>query len=234
MNKNQKRYNIKIKNQDFDVIITKKKIKNLVVKLNEYSQIVVSCPSRISFTEALDMLFDHSDWIIKTYLKQVQNYERFEINKFLNKELIYLGGEPYNIVRDDNLNSEYIIKDKTIFYKVNVDKVISKVYEENYKIIEQVFIEVSNHFKPYINLNPILEIRKMKSRWGSCHYKSGKIVINKVLVCVPIELLRFVMIHEFTHFIQPNHSKKYYEILSKFLPNWNDYSKELKKYSFLL
>ena len=68
---------------------------------------------------------------------------------------------------------------------------------------------------------------------GSCNYNTGKIILNKMLVCLPLELINYVIIHEFTHLIYPNHSLEYYNYLKKIIPNYKNIEK-IKKYAFLL
>jgi UPF0755 protein len=59
-------------------------------------------------------------------------------------------------------------------------------------------------------------------------------VINKMLVHVPGELLHYVMIHEFTHLLYPNHGKEFHAFMKQCLPELKNYENFLKNYSFLL
>lgn len=76
---------------------------------------------------------------------------------------------------------------------------------------------------------PEIKFRKMISRWGSCHTQKGILTFNVNLMYAPIECIKYVVYHEFTHFLQPNHSNKFYDELAMVYPNWKDCRKKLKE-----
>ena len=67
---------------------------------------------------------------------------------------------------------------------------------------------------------PELRFRRMRSRWGSCQAKSGVVTFNLFLAELPVACALYVAAHEFTHFLQPNHSAAFYAELSRVLPDW--------------
>ncbi len=76
---------------------------------------------------------------------------------------------------------------------------------------------------------PEIKFRKMVSRWGSCHTKKRYLTFNTYLMYAPKRCVEYVVWHEFTHFLQPNHSKKFYDELEKVCPHWKELRKELKE-----
>ena len=76
---------------------------------------------------------------------------------------------------------------------------------------------------------PHIKFRKMVSRWGSCHPVKGIITFNTNLMYAPIECIEYVVLHEFTHFLEPNHSCRFYEELSKLCPDWKIRREKLKE-----
>lgn len=78
---------------------------------------------------------------------------------------------------------------------------------------------------------PIIKFRKMVSRWGSCNYVKGIITFNTSLMYAPYECIEYVVYHEFCHFLQSNHSKKFYDELQKVCPNHKLYRKILRNIS---
>ena len=75
---------------------------------------------------------------------------------------------------------------------------------------------------------PVIKFRKMTSRWGSCNSTKGILTFNTQLMYAPTECVEYVVWHEFTHFLQPNHSKYFYMELEKVCPRWKMLRKELK------
>lgn len=74
---------------------------------------------------------------------------------------------------------------------------------------------------------PQIKFRKMTSRWGSCMPAKGVLTFNTGLRYAPPECVRYVVLHEFTHFLQANHSKQFYAELERVCPNHKKYRKML-------
>ena len=45
----------------------------------------------------------------------------------------------------------------------------------------------------------------------------------------PLSCIEYVVTHEFVHFLQPNHSRKFYQYLSMFMPDWKERKSSLEK-----
>ena len=84
-------------------------------------------------------------------------------------------------------------------------------------------------FQKYGVSYPTIRYRSMVSRWGSCQPKRGVLTFNYALVEAPISCIEYVVVHEFTHFLQPNHSKTFYQQLAMFMPDWEERKKILEK-----
>jgi hypothetical protein len=67
----------------------------------------------------------------------------------------------------------------------------------------------------------------MKSRWGSCT-TSRNIIINAHLIKAPKKCIEYVIIHEMCHLKQPNHSKAFYNLQSKLMPDWKIWKNKLE------
>ena len=76
---------------------------------------------------------------------------------------------------------------------------------------------------------PTLSIRNMTSRWGSCIPTQNKITLNKNLIYAPWQCLEYVTLHEVSHLIEANHSKKFYDLVKKYIPNYKEIDYWLKR-----
>lgn len=77
---------------------------------------------------------------------------------------------------------------------------------------------------------PTLRLRYMTSRWGSCIPVKEIITMNTRLLLGPTEFAHYVMVHEFAHFIEANHSSRFYKVMSDVLPNWQQVKSEMRAY----
>ena len=98
--------------------------------------------------------------------------------------------------------------------------------------IEKVAQQVYDEFRQagYTVPSPTLRLRYMTSRWGSCMPVKKVITMNTRLLLGPTEFAHYVMVHEFAHFIEANHSSRFYKVMSDVLPNWQQMKMEMKAY----
>lgn len=72
-----------------------------------------------------------------------------------------------------------------------------------------------------IGVNPTkIVVKKLKGRWGSST-KNGVINLNIALTKAPPKVVDYIIIHELCHLKVREHSKKYWSLVSKFMPNYN-------------
>ena len=69
---------------------------------------------------------------------------------------------------------------------------------------------------------PKVSVRKMKTLWGSCSVNRGIITLNFYLIKAAIPYIDYVVLHELTHFLYPNHSRPFYMFLSNYMPDWKE------------
>jgi predicted metal-dependent hydrolase len=212
---------IDIDNKQYKVLFIHKKVKRTFIKINAQKDIIATSSQKLSEKDINELIYENIEWI----KKQIRIIKDIPIQK--NEFLLF--GEIYQLVYDQGLKAAYKIEGKNVFYR---DKGLDKLVNDQCLIISELFKKCSTYFK--VTVTPFVTFRKMKSKWGVCHYKTGKIVINKILVHVPVELINYVLFHEFTHFIHPDHSKNFYNDLSKLVPNHKQLKQRLKEYSFLL
>jgi predicted metal-dependent hydrolase len=73
--------------------------------------------------------------------------------------------------------------------------------------------------------------RRMKSRWGSCSPRSGRIRLNTELAKHPPRLLGYVLVHEMAHLLEPGHNSRFYSLVERALPDWRTARAELRALS---
>jgi len=74
-----------------------------------------------------------------------------------------------------------------------------------------------------------LTIRRMKTRWGSCNFRTHRITLNLELARRSDACLELVLVHELAHLLEHGHTPKFRALMSSYLPNWKTLEKELKK-----
>lgn len=75
---------------------------------------------------------------------------------------------------------------------------------------------------------PKLTIRSMQKRWGS-HTTSGRIILNDRLIAARRDCIDYVIVHEICHCVEPNHSPRFFRLLRRFLPDWQQRKEMLER-----
>lgn len=73
---------------------------------------------------------------------------------------------------------------------------------------------------------PPLAIRRMKTRWGSCSSR-GNVNLNLWLIRLPLPLQDYVITHELCHLIELNHSRRFYALMDRVMPDWQQRKQSL-------
>lgn len=152
-------------------------------------------------------LYDAKDLIEKKMTWIENSIVRLEEKSINEDEFLYLGVrkklEDFKIKNIDNFYKKEIVK-----YLPNLVDIYSK----------------------RMNLFPTsLKYRKNKRTWGSCNYKNG-LNFNILLMKFPIELMEYVVIHELAHIKHKNHSKKFWDLVEEFCPDYKQREKIFKNF----
>ncbi|MCF0120483.1 MAG: M48 family metallopeptidase [Oscillospiraceae bacterium] len=74
-----------------------------------------------------------------------------------------------------------------------------------------------------------ITIRTQKTRWGSCS-ADGNLNFNALLMLAPAEVIDSVVVHELCHLIELNHSRRFYEYVYKYCPDYGRHHGWLKEH----
>jgi hypothetical protein len=72
-------------------------------------------------------------------------------------------------------------------------------------------------------------IRKMKTKWGSCNAKAGRIWLNLELAKKPVKCVEYIIAHELAHLKERRHNERFLEMMNRFMPRWRACREELNR-----
>ena len=72
-----------------------------------------------------------------------------------------------------------------------------------------------------------VNVKTMRTKWGSCNPASGNILINLEMAKKPFDCIEYVVAHELTHLIERTHNQNFQAHLDKYLPNWKQIREDL-------
>lgn len=74
-----------------------------------------------------------------------------------------------------------------------------------------------------------VSIRDQRTRWGSCS-SAKNINLNQKLLFLPPDLVDYILIHELCHTAQMSHSKNFWNLVGKYLPDYAERRKRMRIY----
>lgn len=92
--------------------------------------------------------------------------------------------------------------------------------EEALAYLGQISREIYPLFAPVLPKPPVLQVREMRSRWGVCYPARGCITLNKRLLDYPRAAAEYVVLHEYVHFIHPDHQAGFHRMMARLMPDY--------------
>lgn len=226
--------------------LTRKKVRNVNLRVKPDGIVYISANTRVSVKFIEGFIREKSDFIFSALdgfslrgnapvlPKASASFESGDTVRYFGKDytlrieidesISYAAQESVSVGED-----EIIV---TVRYGGRAGKVLENFYaEETRKLFETLNRRTHLMFsaKGYNAAQADLQIREMRSRWGSCHISDGKIVMNSRLALYPEICAAYVFVHEYAHFIVPNHSAAFYAVVRDIMPDYKICAEMLKK-----
>ena len=198
---------IKYQNKTIAYTVSKAKVKNFYISIQN-GEVVIKAPWYATGNQIQSIVEEKRDWIMRK-LEEYKDSPKKAKEYADGKIVIIL---PLRLADQDNTEQ--------------IKKMIDKMY---YMIAEREVEQAFEKIRRMVGLAPEeYRIRKVKSVWGSCS-SNKKITINQNLMMYSRKALEYVVLHETCHLKYMNHSKKFWEMVEKYMPDYKEAEKELKK-----
>ena len=217
--------------------LERKPVKNINLRIRADQCVYVSAPKDVAAKMVDAFVVEKSAYILRALKKfKDRNRESTLENNFVNGETVKFLGRNLRlkiknatrskVESDESYVTLYVkdVQDADLKKRVLETWLRKKCKDEITAICKKVYPQV----KKYGIVFPEIQLREMVSRWGSCSPKKGSMTFNTALIAMPVSCIEYVVTHEFTHFLYPNHSKKFYQQLATFMPDWKERKKRLE------
>ncbi len=206
----------KINDQIYEVDIIRKNNKNTYLRFKD-GKIVVTTNRLVTKRQIEKLLQDNEGAIIR----MINQYQKRKVKE--EDANFYLFGRQYDIIygldETEIIDNKIFTKDSKSLNKFLTKYITSKFEERLYYWYDKFTQDIPR---------PSLRIRKMKTRWGVCNTKTKVITLNTELLKYPERCLDYVVVHELSHLIHPNHSKSFWKVVESYYPNYKEVRKELR------
>ena len=210
----------KIDDKIYEVIIVKKRNKNTYIRVKEDMNIYVTTNYLATKSYIKRLLDSNYDYLKKMINQMCKKNEK--------KELFFYLGSSYDIIFISTISNVDIDYDNRIIYAKD-EKMLNKWYTKTIKdTFSNHYVDIFEEFEE-VKVIPKLKIRKMKTRWGVYNRVSHTVTLNSELMKYSSSALDYVIVHELSHVIFFDHSKNFWNLVSKYCSNYKSIKKELKE-----
>ena len=155
--------------------------------------------------------------------------------RFVERESHYLWGRRYLLtVTEEEVKPRVRLSHHAIMLTVRPGSSVAKraavMHEWHKCLLHSAVPELIARWEPKLGVTVTnYFLQRMKTKWGSCNHCARTIRLNTELVKKPKDLLEYVVVHEMLHLIEPTHSKRFVELMTKSFPSWCEARAELNE-----
>lgn len=218
------------------VKLLRKKIKNVHLKVFRSLDVVLSVPEHIQNEWINSFLSSRQKWIDNQIAKYKKTSGFNNLLNIRNGSSTQFLGKDMRIYKEASLTNRVEIDEKKVYLfvtDITDEELIQKLFSKWWRQTAETFYkqEVDHYYETVIrkyNIDkPQIAIRKMKTLWGSCTPKKNKITLNEYLLKANVRCIQYVVLHEMTHLLYPNHNSDFYNFLTVHMPDWQERKKQL-------
>jgi len=198
-------------------------VKNITLKVRPNGEAILTAPKAASD--------EHIKFIIEKRAKWIAQKRAF-FASFKTPEKEYVSGEDFKYLgrsyrlkvvqsKEERVKLqcgylELFVKDKS-----DLERKRNLIYEWYNEKAMLYFFNILQEFNKIVKQDiKSVKIRQMKTRWGSCNPYKSYINLNIELIKKPKACIEYVVFHELVHLLYPDHSKKFYDYLTLYVPDW--------------
>jgi len=223
-------YNI-VRSGKVEYKITKKKIKNFIIRIYPDLRITVSVPLHASSKDIENFIQNKKEWI-ETTLNRIkianQNMKNLKENT-----IKILGREVEKKIIESDLERIRLTDTSIYIYSKDIDntKIERKLSEWKVEKLKAILDEYLAKYTELLNKNiNCYQIKKLSSAWGIYHKRENYISFNFDLIEKNIECIEYVVLHELCHIFYMNHQKDFWALVEKYMPDYKIRRKKLKNF----
>ncbi len=212
---------------------TRKQVKNINLRVRADGTVHVSSPHFVSSSAIEQFLTEKAEWIVRA-MERIHEKERKDTLPSLSEgSVIYLLGEMRLLRFSKDCNNEVREKDGvlTLKHTENTEKIrdLLRKYAEK-RLLEVLSASLSRTLAEFsVVKTPEIRLRLMRAVWGNCRPKAGIITINSRLACYPERLIDYIVLHEVCHLFIPDHSQRFYALMTEHMPDWKKRKEALNR-----
>ena len=230
-------HKVTLNNREVTIEFERKRVRNINVRVRRDGTLYCSLPYYASIREAEAFIISKQDFLLDALDKMVNEEKTKSLSRqYVDGEVFEVLGKPYVLKVIQGAKNTCRAEDGIITLEVNdVSSYRTRymTYEKwRRRCIKSLIVDLCNEMYPWFEKRGVAMPKKItlgdyKSFWGECFAKRGELKFSYRLFEKDRELIRYVVVHEFAHFIEPNHSSRFWDIVAEVIPDYKVLRKRL-------
>ena len=223
---------IQFGSKKIDFLVEYSTRKTLGITVTPDLDVLVKAPIDSSVDKIKEKILKKAPWIIKQQSFFLTFHPKTPTRRYIGGEThLYLGRQ--YLLKVDICKIESVkLKGKLIEVKTadtsRVKTLVKDWYLAHAKSkFHEIVQPLIDKFKKHKVEPDSIVLREMPTRWGSCTPK-GKIILNPELIKAPRGCIEYVIIHELCHLIHHDHTRKFIDLQTKEMPDWEKWKLKLE------
>lgn len=222
-----------IEMDNISIEIVRKPIKHVYLRVSTSTgKVSVSAPLRLPLAAIQAQLDAKRAWIHKAHARAMAREGSSPLTMEHGEQHYFLG-KSYSLVVHPVAHLKGIIIEETCihgFFSAQSVAERKALLHAWYKQQMQALVpDLIKKWEPIIGVSVYaFGVKSMKTRWGSCNVVAHRIWLNLNLIQKPLVCLEYVLVHEMVHLLEANHSKRFYALMTRFMPQWREHQKQLE------
>ncbi|MCT7964999.1 M48 family metallopeptidase [Laspinema sp. D1] len=205
---------------DYEVVFSSKR-KKLTITVERDRSIIVKAPTGTGLDKIQAIIESRKQWLYEK-TRHIQKYRpplHPPGKELVNGESLLYLGQNYRLEVVDTVDHISLVNNCFLVPK-NQSKRRGEIFREWYiNQAKLVILPRARHYAECLGVSyNQAKITDSKYRWGSCTPKNN-VTFNWRLVKAPMFVINYVVIHELTHFLEPNHTPRFWGIIRSQTPH---------------
>jgi predicted metal-dependent hydrolase len=223
---------------DIEVQVVRKRVKRINLAIYPPDgRVRISVPYQVSNAHVRKIILSRLDWI-KEKQAYFQRRPPAPVLHYITGEMHALFGKQYSLQVIHDQGRQGVLLNNNGILKLCVKRDAPEAIRQ--KLLDEWYRDEMKLRLPFLiaKWEPLIgkevsecRIRKMRTRWGTCHIIKRRIWLNLELAKRPAECLEYVMVHEMVHLLERNHTSRFYRFMDHFLPDWRVIKDRLNEFS---
>jgi predicted metal-dependent hydrolase len=204
------------------------RLKHTYISIDDGGTLIIKSPV-VSQQYISKLLISKAKWINRAR-EHIAN-KKGKIEDTNNLSTLYLWGEKKSLILIPSTKNSVSIDTQIAIHYKDIDKIPQQIYNLYRDEAKSKLPHIVQEYAQKMQLFPNkITFRKTKRQWGSCS-ATNNISLNTMLAKLPIDVVKYVIVHVLAHIRHKNHQKVFWALVKRYMPNYKQLQNELKTYT---